>query len=206
MTLFPGRDADVTTAVAALLAKSRLSIPRTWAPTALDYAWHDERPVVVLRHQPPGHNGHGGPHASVVVDRTDGTLLGWTRLDGPRPGPLPGTDDAHAAAERFWHLIDPLHAEGLTVQWVAQHDETITTADGRGTAVCGMRVNARHINGLYTWAVVAGDLSVLTYERDVQWDERTARRRTQMWLHDRWRAAVEGTAPAPAPPWAPARR
>ncbi|MGC0420407.1 hypothetical protein [Embleya sp. AB8] len=206
MTLFPGRDTDVTTAVAALLAKCRLSIPRNWILTALDYAWHDERPVVVLRHQPATHPRPGGPHASVVVDRADGTLLGWTRLDGPRPGPLPGTEEAHAAAEAFWHHVDPLHAEGLTVQWVAQHDETIGTAAGRAASVSGMRVNARHINGLYTWAVLAGDLSVLTYERDVQWDERAARRRTQMWLHDRWRAAVDGTAPAPGAPYAPARR
>ncbi|QFG24289.1 hypothetical protein [Actinomadura sp. WMMB 499] len=70
--------------------------------------------------------------------------------------------------------------------------------------VPGTKVKARHDSGLYAWVIADGAGRVVTYERDVRWDGSAGRRGTEMWLHDAWVAAREGTGPQPGAPYAAA--
>lgn len=105
----------------------------------------------------------------------------------------------------MWHRsYVPRYARGLQVQWVERHDEHVRTPGGRERVISGMKVKTRHASGLYTWVIVDGAGRVLTYERDVRWDGAAGRRGTQMWLHDAWIAAHEGTGRQPEAPYAKA--
>jgi hypothetical protein len=177
-----------------------LRVPGGWEIVRVREERHDDREVTVIRHQPDGYR-LGGPHTSVVVD-ADGTLLGFTRLEGGSDGPLPTARRAEEIALRFLRQVAPGHAEGLSVNWVAQHDETVTRPDGATETISGIKVKMHHNNGLYTWVIVGPDETVLTYERDITWDSGRGRRGTQMWLHDSWVAAHEGTGPQPGSPYA----
>ncbi|MFI7638303.1 hypothetical protein [Nonomuraea sp. NPDC049400] len=177
-----------------------LRIPRGWEIVRVREERHDDRDVTVIRHQPDGYR-LGGPHTSLVLD-ADGTILGFTRLQDGDQGPLPRARRAEEIALRFLRQVAPDHAEGLTVNWVAQHDETVTRPDGTTETISGMKVKMHHDNGLYSWVIVGPDETVLTYERDITWDSGQGRRGTQMWLHDSWVAAYEGTGPQPASPYA----
>ncbi|MEU6720349.1 hypothetical protein ABZ897_53610 [Nonomuraea sp. NPDC046802] len=177
-----------------------LRVPRGSKIVRVRRERHDDRDVIVIRHQRDGYR-LSGPHTSLVLD-ADGTILGFTRLQDGDQGPLPHARRAEEIALRFLRQVAPDHAEGLTVNWVAQHDETVTRPDGTTVTVTGMKVKTHHDNGLYTWVIVGPDETVLTYERDITWDSGRGRRGTQMWLHDSWIAAYEGAGPQPASPYA----
>jgi hypothetical protein len=179
-----------------------LQLPSSWGIVNVRREHHDDRAVTVIRHQPGGYR-LGGPHASVVLDQA-GTILGFTCLDQQTGSRLPSEDRSEQLALDFLRRVAPDHVDGLTVEWVNQHDETITEPDGTTAKVSGMKVKMHHDSGLYTWVVIGPDESVLTYERDIAWDSGQGRRGTQMWLHDSWIAAHDGTGPQPAAPYAPA--
>ncbi|GAA3127637.1 hypothetical protein GCM10010466_18030 [Planomonospora alba] len=191
---------DARRLTADALSGTGLHIPPAWEIVGVREERHDDRRVTVIRHQPDGYR-LGGPHASLVLD-TDGTILGFTRLWHGDDGPLPDRRSAEETAFRFLRRVAPDHAAGLSVQWVDRHDETVTPADGTVAEISGVKVKTRHDTGLYSWVVVGPGGTVLTYERDIAWDSGRGRRGTQMWLHDSWIAAREGTGPQPAPPYA----
>lgn len=52
----------------------------------------------------------------------------------------------------------------------------------------GMKVKMRNkSDGLYFWVIVGADKKVMTFERDIYWQNRPyGHRRTEMWLHDQY--------------------
>lgn len=179
------------------LRDTGLEIPAGWDIVDVRLERHDDRAVTVIRHQPDGQR-LGGPHASLVLDDT-GTVLGFTRLEGGASDELPDEEVAREAALGFLKRVAPDYAAGLTVEWVDQHDETITLADGSTHTVSGVKVKLHHDDGRYAWVVVGPDAQVLTYERDITWDSGQGRRGTQMWLH------IPGSPPTKAPEPSPVR-
>ncbi|MDT3398058.1 hypothetical protein RKE29_15645 [Streptomyces sp. B1866] len=186
------------------LSEAGLPTREGWRPVRVRRERHDGRPVTVVRYQdvPSDAPGEGGPHLTVVVDDT-GLLLGYTRLDPEEAaaGPQATEDEAREAAFAFLAAFAPRYATRLTVQWVAPHHERVAVPGGTAV-ITGTKVKTRHAAGLYAWVVVGPGGTVLTYERDIRWDSAQGRRGTEMWLHDAWIAAREGTGPQPAPPYA----
>jgi hypothetical protein len=181
-----------------------LEIPKDWAIVDVRTEHHDERAVTVIRHQ-PDEMRLGGPHATVVLD-AEGTILGYTRLTEEDAGAaLLDEAEAERHARNFLRELDPGYLEGLSVNFVQRHDEAITAADGTELTVSGMKVKFHHDGGLYAWVIIGPDGRVLTFERDIAWDSGQGRRGTQMWLHDSWIAAYEGTGPQPDAPYAVAK-
>lgn len=178
-----------------------LPIPASFAVIATRRERHDEHSVTVIRAQRRQPLHYGGAHVTTVL-ADDGTVYGYTRqIEGFGSDELPGRRDAERIAFDFLDELDPEHAAGLEVQWVDRHDETIVGSDGAPRSVSGMKVKTRHRSGRYTWVVVGAGGRIVTYERDVTWDTARGRRRTGMWLHDRWITArdsggVELCAPA----------
>ncbi|RVX40879.1 hypothetical protein EDD27_3320 [Nonomuraea polychroma] len=181
-----------------------LNIPQGWRIVSVRTERHDDREVTVIRHQPGGYRP-GGEHASVVLDE-HGTILGFTRLEDGGDQALPSPERSEQIALDFLRDVAPDHVDGLKVEWANRHDETVTGSGGTKHTVSGMKVKMRHDNGLYTWVIVGPDGAVLTYERDITWDSSQGRRGTQMWLHDSWITAHDGTGPQPDAPYALATR
>lgn len=182
-------------------APAELPVPAGWRVADARTENHDGTAVTVTRYERDGRRTLGAEHVSTVVAR-DGTLLGYTRMIAGASGELLPEDRAREAALGWLRRHAPEYARGLDVQWVDRHDERVRTPDGREHVVPGTKVKARHASGLYAWVIVDAAGRVVTYERDVRWDASAGRRGTEMWLHDTWVAAREGTGPQPAAPYA----
>jgi hypothetical protein len=184
------------------LAEAGLAVPDGWRPVQVRRAKHEERAVTVVRYEQGARRTLGGEHVTTVVDGK-GVLLGYTRMTRDAATSSPPSDQAAEKAAFAWmKRFVPEHSEGLSVQWVDRHDEEVRDQSGAAHTVTGAKVKSRHGNGLYTWVIVDGEGEVVTYERDIRWDGLRGRRATQMWLHDKWIAAREGTGPQPASPYA----
>ncbi|GHB21352.1 hypothetical protein [Streptomyces chryseus] len=184
------------------LAEAGLTIPEGWHPAQIRSERHEDRPVTVVRYEQDTTRDLGGEHITTVVD-DEGTLYGYTRMTvAGAEKPVPADDKARETAFDWLRGFAPEHADGLSVQWVDQHDEEVRDKAGAAHTVSGAKVKTHHENGLYTWMIVDGDGDIVTYERDVRWDGAANRRATQMWLHDKWIAAREGSGPQPPSPYA----
>ncbi|GAA1628465.1 hypothetical protein [Leucobacter chromiireducens] len=163
-----------------------LTIPDTYEQVTTRDEHHDGHPVTVTRAQANGELNYGGEHVTTVVGE-DGTIYGYTRQAAAfTADAMPSSEEAERVALEFLNSIDPGFASGLTVQWIDQHDETITGADGTPVTVTGMKVKTRHASGLYTWVIVGANNEIVTYERDITWNSDHSHRQTAMWLHDAW--------------------
>lgn len=188
----------------AALRKAGLSIPEGWYPAQIRDERHEDRPVTVVRYEQDTTRDLGGEHITTVVD-SEGTLFGYTRMTvAGAKSPVPADDKARQTAFEWLERFASDHADGLSVQWVDQHDEEVRDKAGAAHTVSGAKVKTHHENGLYTWMIVDGNGEIITYERDVRWDGSANRRATQMWLHDKWIAAREGSGPQPPSPYAAA--
>lgn len=190
--------ASITDRVSTLASSERntvppihpsLIVPETFTVVTTRQEHHDAHSVTVTRAQESAAPSYGGAHVTTVIGE-DGTLYGYTRqTEGFSAESMPTAEAAERTAFDVLRSIDPAFTDGLTVQWVDRHDETIAGADGSPVTVSGMKVKTRHDSGLYSWVIVGADNQVITYERDVTWDTGHSRRQTAMWLHDRWISA-----------------
>lgn len=187
----------------AAMAAAGLSAPEGWQAASVRRELHDDRPVTVVRFEADSVPNQGGEHVTAVID-DDETLLGYTRMiasDSTRRA-HPDHEQAEQQAMRWLSGFAAEYAAGLSVSWVAQHDETVTDATGTEHTISGVKVKTHHESGLYAWVIVDQAGQVITWERDIRWDGSAGRRATQMWLHDSWIAAHDGLGPQPEPPYA----
>lgn len=185
MTQKPSYDTDALDTATALV-----SVPTEYTLVDAHRATRDERPVWRFRHErKDGSNaGLGGEHISFVVDAQMTRLLGVTRMESRlAEGDLPDRETARTVAETFLaDAASDLH-DAVDVLWIEPHDETIT-ADGRDVVVTGMKVKCRDQSGTYAWVIVGPETEVVTFERNVIWNDDMSRRETEQWLHDDWLA------------------
>ncbi|MFJ4274267.1 hypothetical protein ACIP29_27355 [Streptomyces coelicoflavus] len=185
------------------LQTADLTLPDGWTPVRIRSERHDDRVVSVVRYEQGAPRDLGGEHITTVVGADD-TLLGYTRMtvDASRGPKATDKDAARDAAFAWLDGFAARHAKGLDVQWVNDHDEEVRDPAGSAHTITGLKVKTHHDNGLYTWVIVDEDGQVITYERDIRWDGGAGRRGTEMWLHDKWIAAREGSGPQPPSPYA----
>jgi hypothetical protein len=149
----------------------------------------NERPVHLTRRQPEGTVTLGAAHHSMLL-APNGSLVGYTDLT--RPCALPTENEARRRAYELFAAVAPDLA--LTELWVAPHEERILLAESP-KAIIGQKVKCRQADGRYAWAIVGDD--VITFERDVVWNDAMSERVTQKWLHDDWlrHQLVDGRLP-----------
>lgn len=185
MTQQPSYDTD-----ALEVATTLVSVPTGYSLVDASRVTQDERPVEIFRHErADGRNaGLGGEHVSFVVDVETSRLLGVTRMEARfADDDLPDKGTARNIADEFIAEAAPdLHGT-LDVLWIESHDETIT-ADGHEVVISGMKVKCRDPSGTYAWVIVGPENEVITFERDIIWNDDMSRRQTEQWLHDDWRA------------------
>ncbi|ELY99943.1 hypothetical protein [Natrialba aegyptia] len=185
MTQQPSYDTE-----ALEVATTFVSVPTDYSLVDASRVTQDERPVWVFRHErADGHNiGFGGEHVSFVADAETSRLLGVTRMQARLAGgDLPDRGTARDVADEFIAEAAPDLDGTLDVLWIEPHDETITT-DGHEVVISGMKVKCRDPTGTYAWVIIGPENEVITFERDIIWNDDMSRRQTEQWLHDDWRA------------------
>jgi hypothetical protein len=186
MTQQPSYDTD-----ALDTATTHVAVPPTYTLVDARRVTRDNRPVWHFRHERDDNRnaGLGGEHVSFVVDAETSRLLGMTRMEVQHAdGDLPDRETARTVAEGFLKDTAPDLHGSLDILWIEPHDETIT-ADGHDVVVTGVKVKCRDPSGTYAWVIVGPGTEVITFERDVIWNDDMSRRETEKWLHDDWLAA-----------------
>ncbi len=178
------------------IATTLVPVPSYYTLVDAHRVTRNERSVWRFRHaRSDGSNAVlGGEHISFVVDEKRSCLLGMTRMEKRfAEGDIPDREKARTVAEEFVaDAAADLHG-GLDVLWIEPHDETIT-ADGCDVVITGMKVKCRDQSGTYAWVIVGPCNEVITFERDVIWNDDMSRRETEQWLHDDWLAEQTGAA------------
>ncbi|MGC5327723.1 YcdB/YcdC domain-containing protein [Brevibacillus sp. SYSU BS000544] len=135
-------------------------------------------------------NGLGGEHFSVVVEKNNYNLLGFTWMDQRlTEGKLPSKEETTAIARAFLEKVEPGMFEKLQNLWIDRHDEVISLTgtgniDKRTVTVSGMKYKC-YLNEKddYAWVIVGPGGRVITFEQGIVWNNG---RVTEKWLHDSW--------------------
>lgn len=170
-------------------AKNIISVPPSYTLVEARRVKRNERSVWLFRHEHADarSGGLGGEHISFVIDAEATRLLGVTRMETRfAEGNLPDREQAQSVAEGFIAEAAPDLNGRLDVLWIEPHDEIIIL-DGREIVVTGMKVKCREPSGTYAWVIVGPENEVITFEREVIWDDDMSERQTEKWLHDDWR-------------------
>lgn len=158
-----------------------------------EYRFRSATPVTVdgvsaylLRYEKNENNGRGGEHFSFVVSEKEQQVLGFTLMDAKYAEQrLPSKSETEKIARNFLAQMDKSRADELQNLWIERHDEQITLADGRAVTVSGMKYKCyRASENDYAWVIVGTDGRVITFERNIRWNNAEQRRITEKWLYD----------------------
>ncbi|WP_372474657.1 hypothetical protein AB4865_05165 [Capnocytophaga sp. ARDL2] len=71
--------------------------------------------------------------------------------------------------------------------WIEPHNEEIIV-NGKSLSINGMKYKCfRPSHNDYAWVIVGSDGTIITFERDIFWDNHKQKCITEKWLHDNWR-------------------
>jgi len=146
----------------------------------------DNVSAYLFRFEKQENNGLGGEYFSFLISE-DKQILGFTNMDKKYANTkmLPKSETEKIAQE-FLLKIDKSLANDLKNLWIERHDEEISV-NGNKTAVAGMKYKCyRASQNDYAWVIVGFDGSVITFERNIKWNNSEHKRITEKWLHDNW--------------------
>lgn len=174
---------------------SSVSRPKGYRQTSSRRVTVDGTPARLVRHERvDGRNaGLGGEHVS-WLHSNDGVLKGYVRMQQSlASGDLPTKQAAEDVALSFLRRAAPDLLDSIEIHWIAQHDESITLAEGATSmtaTISGMKVKMRNaVDGRWFWVIVGTDGEPIVFERDIVWITMPGHRQTEKWLHDSWLAA-----------------
>lgn len=147
----------------------------------------DGATAYLFRYEKPGSGGLLGEHFSFIVSGEEKRVLGFTRMDGTYTGKkMISREETERIAKDFLRRLDATLASDLENLWIAKHDEEIIV-NGKKMIVAGMKYKCyRAAQNDYTWVIVGHDGAVITFERNIQWNNAEHKRITEKWLHDSW--------------------
>lgn len=169
-----------------------IHIPVDYTLIKVDYLeQQDATPVWLFRYEKAytsSNNGLDGEHCSFVVDALTHQLKSITYMIAELAnGELLDSDDAYRVAISFLDKVAPELKQTLKLLSIKQHNETIiiTTSQGQeNITISGIKVKfLQKDSKTYTWVIIGSNGRVITFERDITWDEVMNRRLTEKWLH-----------------------
>jgi len=177
-----------------------IDIPYGYSLSVVRMFSHDIVPIFLFRYERENgiNSGLGGEHFSVSIDIDVTKIMGTMHIDEAHCGPgLPTEDDAKVRAMGFVNNIAPDLYRSIDIKWVAPllenpvkipHDAPFPFTNRKQKAlVTGMRVKMlfTDINS-WGWVIVGRNNSIISFEREVVWNELMHRRSTPAWLHDEY--------------------
>ncbi|SUJ02642.1 Putative lumazine-binding [Sphingobacterium spiritivorum] len=147
----------------------------------------DNVEAYLFRFEKPENKGLQGEHFSFLISKKDKQILGFSTMDKKYSNVhMLSESETQRIATEFLFKLDKTLAANLENLWIERHDEAILI-NGEKTAVAGMKYKCYYsAQNDYCWVIVGFDGSVVTFERNIKWDNGKNARITEKWLHDYW--------------------
>lgn len=147
----------------------------------------DNIPVYSFRFKKSENEDLKGEHFSFVISEKEKQILGYTNMDKKYSNiNMLSKSETEKIAKDFLLNLDKSLASGLKNLWIERHDEEILV-NGVKTTIAGMKYKCyRASQNDYAWVIVGFDGSVITFERNIKWNNNEHKRITEKWLHDSW--------------------
>lgn len=168
--------------------ESKVVIPAGFEQTKVTLVEVDQKKAYLFRYEKPVNRGLLQEHFSFIVTaNAPFRILGFTRMDVKYlDRDMLSEAQTREIATKFLLGIDADLANSLENLWIDKHGE-LMVIDQREKPIFGMKYKCyRKSSGDYAWVIVGFDGSVITFERDIIWDNAANKRITQKWLHDNW--------------------
>lgn len=167
--------------------QGKIDIPKTFHFQSVKKVRVDGVPALMVRYEKQEDKGSKGEHFSFVVTEKEKLILGFTHMDRKYADlKMLSKSETEKVAKDFLLKLDSDLAKDLKNLWIERHDEEIIV-DGMPTIIAGMKYKCyRPAQDNYTWVIVGFDGSVVTYERNIKWNNNLQKRITEKWLHDNW--------------------
>lgn len=163
-----------------------IEIPRVYNFQSVKKVKADNVPAYLFRFEKQENKGLGGECFSFIISE-DKQILGFTNMDKKYSNfkMLPKSETEKIAKD-FLLKLDNALANSLKNLWIERHDEEINV-NGEKTVLAGMKYKCyRASQNDYAWVIVGFDGSVITFERNIKWNNNEQKRITEKWLHDNW--------------------
>jgi len=167
--------------------KKHIEIPQDYKFQTASKVNVDNTPAYLFRFEKSSNNGLKGEHYSFVISEKDKQILGFTNMDKKYSNTkMLLKPEAEKIAKDFLLKLDKSLANALQNLWIETHDEEIYVNEKK-TTIAGMKYKCfRASQNDYAWVIVGFDGSVITFERNIKWNNDEHKRITEKWLHDNW--------------------
>ncbi|MCT3833228.1 nuclear transport factor 2 family protein [Elizabethkingia anophelis] len=146
----------------------------------------DEVPAYLFRYE-KYNKGFGQEHFSFIISESKKQILGFTNMDKKyADSKMLSKKETEKIARTFLLKQDKSLAGNLKNLWIDRHDEEIMV-NGENTILAGMKYKCYNPSeNNYVWVIVGYDGSIVSFERNIRWNNKERRRITEKWLHDNW--------------------
>mgnify|MGYP000854496439 CR=1 FL=1 len=167
--------------------KKHIEIPKDYQFHSVRKAEADNVPVYLFRFEKSENKDLKGEHFSFVISEKEKQILGFTNMDKKYSNTnMLSKSETEKIAKGFLLNLDKSLANGLKNLWVERHDEEIWV-NGKKTTISGMKYKCyQSAKNNYAWVIIGFDGSVITFERNIKWNNSEHKRITEKWLHDSW--------------------
>ncbi|SHF19619.1 hypothetical protein SAMN05444274_1046 [Mariniphaga anaerophila] len=164
-----------------------IKIPTDYQFQSVSKVKADNASAYVFRFEKDGNKGLEGEHFSFVISEKEKQILGFTNMDKRYSNlKMLSKSETEEIAKDFLLSLDKFLANSLKNLWIERHDEEILV-NGVKTTIAGMKYKCyRASKNDYAWVIVGFDGSVITFERNIKWNNSEHKRITEKWLHDSW--------------------
>lgn len=166
---------------------NKVEIPNLYDFHSVKKVKVDNVSAYLFRYQKNKKDKLNGEHFSFVVSEKDKQILGFTNMDKKYSNQsMISKEKTKEIATDFFEKLSSELAESLENMWIEQHDEEIIV-NGKKTIISGMKYKCyRSSDADYAWVIVGFDGSIITFERNIFWDNKAHKRISEKWLHDSW--------------------
>jgi len=167
--------------------KEYMNIPDNYQFQSVCNIKVDHVPAYLFRFEKSTNKNLQGEHYSFVISKKEKQVLGFTNMDKKYSSiKMLSKSETEKIAKDFLLKWDKSFANSLENLWIERHDEEIWV-NGVKTTIAGMKYKCyRASQNDYAWVIVGFDGSVITFERNVKWNNSEHKRITEKWLHDNW--------------------
>ena len=168
--------------------QTQVEIPTAYHFYSVSEVKSHNQEAYLFRYQKDENKGLNGEHFSFLIAKADKKVLGYTHMNKKyNKLNMVSRKEAKQIATDFITKLDKSLANDVKNLWIERHDEQLFVDNGKATTVAGMKYKCyRSSFDDYAWVIVGFDGSIVTFERDIKWNNNEHRRITDKWLHDSW--------------------